>query len=172
MRVHQNRQPSILITSNYFALKLFPWQKHKAFFNSDQQSRIVEAIQTAEQQTSGEVRVFVESKCSYMDALDRAKEIFFNLQMNKTALRNAVLFYIAVGDRQTAIFADEGIHQKTGDDFWQNTVETMLQQFSQRQLVDGLIQSVLQIGASLQQHFPYDKDTDKNELPDDIVFGK
>lgn len=147
-------------------------QKQKVFFSAEQQHRIVEAIQIAEQQTSGEVRLFVESKCSYMDALDRAKEVFYSLQMDKTALRNAVLFYIAVEDRQFAIFADEGIHQKTGDDYWQAAVDKMLQQFRQYKVVDGIIHFILQIGDTLQQHFPYDKNTDKNELPDDIVFGK
>jgi uncharacterized membrane protein len=31
---------------------------------------------------------------------------------------------------------------------------------------------VIQIGEALTTHFPYDNDTDKNELPDQIVFGK
>ena len=34
--------------------------------------------------TSGEVRVFVENRCSYMDAIDRAKEIFAELKMDET----------------------------------------------------------------------------------------
>ena len=146
--------------------------KQKVFFTAEQQSRVVDAIQQAEQQTSGEVRVFVESKCSYMDALDRAKEIFFNLQMNKTALHNAVLFYVAVDDRQTAVFADEGIHEKTGQEYWQKTMDEMLDYFSGQQVVDGLVRSIHHVGSALQYHFPYDKTTDKNELPDDIVFGK
>ena len=153
-------------------MKLFPWQKKKVFFSSEQQNRIVQAIQTAEQQTSGEVRVFVESKCSYMDALDRAKEIFFNLQMHKTALRNAVLVYVATDDKQVAVFADEGIHTQTGQTYWENTVDTMLHQFVRNHIVDGIVQSVLKIGDALQHYFPYDKASDKNELPDDIVFGK
>ncbi len=28
------------------------------------------------------------------------------------------------------------------------------------------------IGAALKYHFPYDRQTDINELPDDIVFGR
>lgn len=153
-------------------MKLFPWQKQKAFFDDEHQSRIVKAIQTAEQQTSGEVRVFVESKCSYMDALDRAKEIFFDLQMNKTALRNAVLVYVAMEDRQVAVFADEGIHAKTGKQYWENTLSAMLLHFRQQHIADGITQCVLHVGEALQHHFPYDRVTDKNELPDDIVFGK
>ncbi len=68
-----------------------------------------------------------------MDALDRAQEIFFSLQMDKTALHNAVLVYVAVEDRQVAVFADEGIHTKTGQIYWQNTVEAMLHQFKNYQ---------------------------------------
>jgi hypothetical protein len=30
---------------------------------------------------------------------------------------------------------------------------------------------VIDIGDALHTHFPFDNDTDKNELPDDIVFG-
>ena len=59
-----------------------------------------EAIQEAEKNTSGEVRVFVERKCKYVDPVDRAKEIFFNLKMDKTKDRNAVLLYIAMDDHQ------------------------------------------------------------------------
>lgn len=147
-------------------------QKQKVFFTAEEQQQIVNAIQTAEQQTSGEVRLFVESKCSYMDALDRAKEIFFSLQMHKTALRNAVLFYVAMDDRQVALFADEGIHKKTGDEYWQRAVVEMLRQFRNYQVVEGMANAILQIGETLKEQFPYDKNTDKNELPDDIVFGK
>jgi len=151
---------------------LFPWQKPRIFFTEEQQQRIVQAVQQAEQQTSGEVRVYVESKCRFVDALDRAEEIFFQLQMDKTALHNGVLVYVAVDDKQVAVYADEGIHTKAGRQYWLSTVQTMLHQFRQEQVADGICSAVLRIGEALVHHFPYDAATDKNELPDDIVFGK
>lgn len=153
-------------------MKLFPWQKPTVFFSEAEQQKIVAAIQAAEVTTSGEVRVFVESKCRFMDALDRAQEIFTSLKMNNTALRNAVLVYVAVKDKQVAVFADEGIHQKAGQQYWHNTLSSMLQYFKKQNVSDGIAQAVTHIGESLQYHFPYDKSTDKNELPDEIVFGK
>jgi uncharacterized membrane protein len=36
----------------------------------------------------------------------------------------------------------------------------------------GLVNVVLKIGELLKTHFPYEAGTDKNELPDDIVFGR
>ena len=90
---------------------------------------IVQAIRNAEKQTSGEVRVFVESKCRFMDPLDRALEIFAELKMQNTAQRNAVLVYVAIKDRQLAVYGDIGIHQKTGDDYWKAAVNNMVSTF-------------------------------------------
>ena len=39
-------------------------------------------------------------------------------------------------------------------------------------VAEGIRQCVCDIGEVLHRYFPYANDTDKNELPDDIVFGK
>lgn len=133
---------------------------------------MVAAIQQAERSTSGEVRLFVESRCRFMNAVDRAAEIFTKLQMDKTELRNATLVYLAVDDKQAAVFGDAGIHQKVGEDYWKTVVEKMLFQFKQEKLLDGMCTAITQLGEALTAYFPYNKDTDKNELPDEIVFGR
>ncbi len=146
--------------------------RKKEFFTEEEKQSIVEAVQKAERRTSGEVRVFVERRCRYVNAIDRAIEIFENLQMHKTDLRNAVLVYIAVKDRQLAVFGDEGIHKKVGNEYWANEVVKMINAFNGDNVVEGICQCVKDIGEALCTHFPYDKNTDKNELPDDIIFGK
>lgn len=132
----------------------------------------MEAIEKAERRTSGEVRLFVESKCKYVDALDRAKEIFIELKMDKTELRNATLIYLAMEDHQVAVLGDEGIHQRVGAEYWKTEVQKMIMQFRAEHLVDGICMAIADLGEALQHHFPYNSDTDKNELPDEIVFGK
>ena len=153
-------------------MNIFPWNKKKEFFNEEDRQLIVDAIQNAEQMTSGEVRVFVESKCSYVDAIDRAAELFFKLQMQETKDRNAVLVYVAMKDRQLAVFGDEGIHQKVGNEYWNTEVKKMISNFNRDNYAKGISEVVKDIGSALRQHFPYNNATDKNELPDDIVFGK
>jgi uncharacterized membrane protein len=147
------------------------FSKKKTFFTLEQQKLIVDAVQQAEKRTSGEVRVFVERHCKYMDAIDRAYEIFFSLKMNNTADRNAVLLYVALKDRQLAIFADEGIHSRLGQEYWNNEIAKMIANFNREDYADGIQKCVTGIGEALHQQFPFDNDTDKNELPDDIVFG-
>ncbi|MDB5196940.1 MAG: hypothetical protein JWP88_1311 [Flaviaesturariibacter sp.] len=150
----------------------FPWHKPIPFFNDAESTQLVEAIQKAEQRTSGEVRVYVESKCSYVDAADRAAEIFFQLEMDKTEQRNATLVYLAVKDKQAAVYGDEGIHLKVGAEYWQDVVQKMMLHFKKENLADGLCQGITDLGEALVHYFPYDRQTDKNELPDEIVFGK
>jgi len=148
------------------------FNRKKHFFTEAQEAQIVEAVRNAEKRTSGEVRVFVESRCKYMDAIDRAAEIFFNLKMEKTADRNAVLVYVAMKDRQLAVFGDEGIHRKVGTEFWNREIGVMIANFNREDYATGISTCVRDIGESLHYFFPYDNQTDKNELPDDIVFGK
>ena len=151
---------------------MFSIFKKKDFFTPEEKQQITEAIRHAERMTSGEVRVFVEGKCSYMDAIDRAAELFFNLQMQNTKDRNAVLLYIAMKDHQLAVFGDEGIHKKVGNEYWSAEVKKMIANFNRNNYAEGISEVVKDIGEALTKHFPYNNDTDKNELPDDIVFGK
>ena len=148
------------------------FRKKKEFFTAEEQQRIIDAIRSAEHMTSGEVRVFVESKCSYMDALDRAAELFLRLKMNLTDDRNAVLVYVAMEDQQLAVLGDENIHKKVGNEYWNAEVKKMITSFNKQNYAEGIRQVVLDVGEALVKHFPYNNDTDKNELPDEIVFGK
>lgn len=153
-------------------MSLFSLFRKKDFFSEDEKQQIIEAVRNAERMTSGEVRVFVENRCSYMDAIDRAKEIFAELKMYETHDRNAVLVYVASKDKQLAIFGGEGIHSRLGNEYWNTEVKKMIDNFNKENYAEGIKQVVEDIGEALTQLFPYNNDTDKNELPDDIVFGK
>ena len=153
-------------------VRIFPWQKQKDFFTVEEREEIISNIRKAEQRTSGEVRIFVESRCRFVDPLDRAKEIFFQLGMDKTGQRNGTLLYVAIKDHQVAVFGDEGIHQKVGQKYWEEEVNKMLLCFKGAHLAEGISDCINDIGEALYLHFPYDRSTDKNELPDEIIFGK
>lgn len=147
-------------------------RKPKQFFSIDEQAQIVQAIRDAERSTSGEVRIYVESKNPFMAPVDRAAEVFFKLKMEETEHRNGVLLYLAMDHRELALFADEGIYKAVGAAYWDEAVKHMLSQFTHYNITNGIVQCILSIGKTLQEKFPYESSTDKNELPDDIVFGK
>jgi len=146
--------------------------KQQKFFSQEEEARIINAIREAELQTSGEIRLYIESKNRFVDPLDRAAEIFAELKMYETANRNAVLIYIAIAHHELAVFADEGIFKKAGQEFWNNAARTMIKEFKKDHYAEGLIEVIYKTGQLLITHFPYDASTDKNELPDNIVFGR
>ncbi|MDP4149876.1 MAG: TPM domain-containing protein [Bacteroidota bacterium] len=147
--------------------------KKKEFFTDAEKRQIVDAIQSAERQTSGQVRVFVESRCRFVDPLDRAVEVFASLKMDQTPDHNGVLVYVAIKDRQLALYGDQGIHTKVGDAFWNDKVKLILSHFDKANYAHGLVHIVIEIGEVLGKYYPYDKNAGgANDLPDDIVFGK
>lgn len=136
-------------------------------FNDDEQQRIQKAIEEAERSTSGEIRICIEKKCSE-DVLDRAAKYFYQLNMDKTKLRNGVLIYLATVDRKFAIIGDAGINRVVPADFWDLTKEKMLAEFKYGNLAEGIIIGISMAGQQLKKFFPF-TDGDNNELPDDIV---
>lgn len=140
-------------------------------FNKEQQTQIEAAIKQAETDTSGEIRVHIERHIEE-DVLDHAAFIFEQLEMHKTKLRNGVLFLLVVEDRQLAIIGDAGINAKVKDGFWDEIRDHMVAHFKKGQYTEGLSEGILMAGKALKEHFPYDKKTDKNELSDEISFGK
>jgi uncharacterized membrane protein len=146
--------------------------KKKSLLPSADNKRIIEAIKASELLTSGEIRIYIESKNPLVNTLERAAELFFKMQMQNTRQRNGVLVYLAVKDREVALFGDEGIHQKVGTEFWNLQVSQMIGLFKNNQLTDGIVKCISEVGHVLIEQFPYDATEDKNELSDEIVFGK
>lgn len=153
-------------------MRIFPFFKKKEFFSVSDKEQIVEAIRHAEKETSGEIRIYVESKNPFVDPIDRAAQVFYKLNMQDTEHRNAVLLYIAMKDKELALFGDEGIYKAVGADYWNNAVKNMIAQFTRDNISNGIEQCIRQIGEALTEKFPYSPSDDKNELPDEIVFGK
>lgn len=141
----------------------------KLFSTADREA-IVNAIRSAEVSTSGEIQVHIESRCKG-EVLDRAVRVFDTLKMHQTKDRNGVLFYLAVVDKRFAILGDKGINEVVPEDFWEKIKEHMTGLFKQGQFTQGLIDGINMAGEQLGAHFPYQGDSDINELPDDISFG-
>lgn len=142
----------------------------KNFFTKKEKDEIKKAILNAELDTSGEIRVHLETLCKE-DVLDRAAHLFPKLGMQNTELRNGVLFYIAVKSQKFAIIGDEGINAAVPTDFWADIKEQMREKFKKGLFVEALCEGIEATGKRLKKHFPHHLD-DINELPDEISFGE
>src|ERR1700747_872720 len=105
------------------------------FFTDEQKASIKKAIQNAELNTSGEIRVHVDERCKG-DVVPAAQKVFAHLKMNHTKERNGVLFYLAVRDKKFAIIGDQGIHQKVPEGFWDRIRDKMQEKFVQQKFTE------------------------------------
>ncbi|MCB0395953.1 MAG: TPM domain-containing protein [Flavobacteriales bacterium] len=139
------------------------------FLTQQEKDGILRAIRDAENRTSGEIRLHLENHCK-ADVLNRAAVVFHKLDMDASALRNGVLFYVAVKDHKFAILGDKGINDIVPPDFWDNIKEHMLAHFKENRYAQGITEGIGMAGEQLRKHFPVQED-DVNELPDDISYG-
>jgi uncharacterized membrane protein len=142
----------------------------KEFFSKEQREDIRQAIMNAELDTSGEIRVHIETRCKG-EVLDRAAFLFDKMGMQKTEKRNGVLFYVSVKNRAFAVLGDSGINSVVPKDFWDDLKNILLNHFREEKFTEGLIKGIDLIGSRLKEHFPYQAG-DINELSDEISFGK
>jgi uncharacterized membrane protein len=138
------------------------------FLSAAEVDILKKAIESAERNTSGEIRVYFEKSCN-TDALQRATYLFHELNMHQTALRNAVLIYIAYQSHHFAIVGDEAIHAVVQQKFWDEMNELALTHFKRNEYVLGLENVIHRLGMELKKYFPY-QDDDINELSDDIII--
>lgn len=140
------------------------------FFSQEEKLKIVKAIQEAEKETSGEIRLHLERKVK-KDVYQRAEEVFNKIGMWKTEQRNGVIIYLATGNQKFAILGDKGIDDAVPENFWVDIVSEMTSNFKKGQFCEGMCQGISKIGEKLKLFFPYQAN-DINELPDDISIGE
>lgn len=142
----------------------------KDFLDKLEHDRIVSAIKAAEAKTSGQIRVYVQRGELAGDPLIAAQRKFQKLGMQATKERNGVLIFVLPRARKFAVIGDEGVHQKCGDEFWQQLVERMRAHFQKENFTDALVEAIEEAGKLLACHFPRTS-LARNELSDDIIQG-
>lgn len=140
--------------------------KQDEFLKALDQPRIVDAIASAEKQTSGEIRVHVQPRAG-SDIRNVAERTFERLGMTKTALRTGVLLFIACEEQRFVILGDSGIDDKVPPGFWDAIAGTLANRFRKGEYTDGIVEAIHSAGEQLRNYFPRAED-DINELANDI----
>jgi uncharacterized membrane protein len=142
----------------------------KDFLDKLDHDRIVATIRAAEAKTSGQIRVYIQRGELDGDALAYGQKKFHKLGMQATKERNGVLIFVLPRARKFAVIGDEGVHQKCGDEFWQQLVEKMRAHFQSENFTDALVEAIEEVGKLLARHFPKTS-SPRNELADEIIEG-
>lgn len=135
--------------------------------NSNEKKMIIQAIEKAERETSGEIRVHLSYSLHEAEPLQQAQIQFQKLNMHQTTKRNGILLYINPRARKFAVFGDQGINEKLGQHYWEELKDKLKQDILSQGLTSAIVNAVQELGKQLKTHFPFMKN-DKNELKNDL----
>jgi uncharacterized membrane protein len=132
---------------------------------------IESAIREAESRTSGEIRFVIETALDIPELWaklaprDRAAQVFALLRVWDTELRNGVLIYVLVADRNVEIVADRGAASRIAPADWAAAGRVMEDHFRSGKFADGALAGVAAVRGLLEREFPAGGTGDRDELP-------
>lgn len=151
--------------------------KSSDYFSAEDLRDITFAVQRAEENTSGEIRVRIirgydpdlknDPRALYLQAVrDFRKE-----GMHNTSARTGVLVLLVLNEKKFTIFADSGIHEALPQEYWEELAETLAFHFKIGSPARAISLVVEDIGEKLAEFFPRKAD-DVNELSDAVSVGE
>jgi uncharacterized membrane protein len=139
-------------------------------FSDAVDSSIESAIRDAEKRCSGEIRFAVETALGIgalwarITPRERALQVFSELGVWDTELRNGVLIYILVADRDVEIVADRAAAARVTAAEWEAVCRLIEGHFRAGRFEAGSVEGVAAVGGLLERHFPHPR-ADRDELP-------
>jgi uncharacterized membrane protein len=140
-------------------------------FPANTLAAIERAVRESEARHSGEVRFVIETGLEGQalwrgtSARERAHQVFARIGVWDTELRNGVLIYLLLADRDVEILADRGLGGRVAPQEWEGVCREMEREFAAGRYEEGAIAGVRGVSALLERHFP-PRDSDRNALAD------
>lgn len=139
-------------------------------FSDEVDAAIEAAIAAAEKRTSGEIRFVIETALHPaatwrgLGPRERALDVFAQFRVWDTELRNGVLIYVLVADRNVEILADRGAAALIGAEHWEQVARLIEAEFRLGRFREGAVAGVAAVGGLLESRFPA-RSFDRDELP-------
>ena len=133
-------------------------------------ANIESAVRTAETRSSGEIRFVIETALDIpelwagLTPRERALQVFSQLRVWDTELRNGVLIYVLAADRDVEIVADRGAATRISPIEWQSACKLIEEHFRAGRFEEGSVAGVVEVGRLLAREFPA-RWADRDELP-------
>lgn len=117
-------------------------------------SPILRALRFVSRKSTGEVFVHVSENRYERDPTDTALDLFEELNMTRTHDRNAVLVYLNRRTRKFSIIADEGIHRKVGQKYWDELARNFSEDLLSTHFENAISLLIFSVGTTLVKKYP------------------
>ncbi len=125
----------------------------KDFLTKEQEQAVVEAIRTAEAQTSGEIRVVITARW-ILRPEHHAWRLFERLEMTRTRHRNGALIVLFTRRRRFVVLGDSGLHGIIKPGYWDDIAAEMTGLLRDGRKVDALTAAIRMLGETMSAHWP------------------
>ena len=145
----------------------------RRLFSKSVLDAVAAQVTQCESTHGGEIRVAIETDLSTHALLrnqttrQRAIEVFANLHVWDTQVRNGVLIYVCFADRAIEIVVDRGYDGKISNQEWAVICATLQQDFLRGDYQQALCKAIRSVSELMARYYPK---TDSNELPDRPVM--
>ncbi len=118
----------------------------------------------------GPVRRLLAGKGHVEEAVrNRAQRAFLENGLTRTERGTGVLVFASLLERRAVVLGDHGIHEKMGDEGWQQAVAGLVDGIRRGDPAAGFCEAIGLVGARLAEHFPRPAGAAApNELPDEL----
>lgn len=117
-------------------------------------SPIIRALQYLNKRTRGEVRVHISKNIFEKDSMDYALKLFEYFKMTQSTDRSSVLIYLNRHKQAYAVVADEGIHRKLGQKYWDELSKNLKEDLQSTYFENALAMAIHSLGVTLEKHYP------------------
>src|SRR5688500_10851159 len=124
-----------------------------ALLSAEDIQRLDAKIGAVRQMTSADLRVAITGP-TWLGINRKARGIFDEHGLAKTAERNAVLIVVDPKSREIAIYGDEGVSSRTDEMFWDDVRDAMVGEFRAGRPADGLSLGIRLLGEELVRLYP------------------
>ena len=138
--------------------------KVKHFLSALEHQRIHQAIQSAEEGTSGRLVLYISHR-KIADALTAAHHEFHKRKLETNTDKNNLLIFLAPKTQKVAVVGGTALHDKVGQVWWDNFIPHLTRHFKEGRYTDGLVAGIELAGQALKTHFPAST-TDRTDRQD------
>lgn len=100
-------------------------------------------------------------------ASQNAHKQFYNLGLNHTKTKQALMFFVSYDEKYVEIITDTVINLKIDDSYWQSIVDEFIKDVKKDELSNGYLKAIKSCKDILVDKFPIQED-DENELSNEV----
>ena len=104
----------------------------------------------------------------YQIASTNANKQFYNLKLDQTKTKQAIMFFVSLDEKYVEIICDEKILKEIPDIHWRFILDEFINDVKLNQLSSGYIKAINACSMILIEKFPIEKN-DENELPNEVI---